>query len=133
MNFLLDTHILLWAASEPEKLSVKMQALITNADNQLFFSPANFWEISIKNHLGRPDFQVNSRQLWRQLLLNGYQELPIVSEHTIAIDSLPAIHKDPFDRLLLAQAKVEKFHLLTMDNIIIQYGDPVFNVDANSL
>lgn len=131
MNFLLDTHIILWAASEPEKLTAKIRSLITDADNQLFFSPANLWEISIKKNLGRQDFQVNARQLWRQLLLNGYQELPISSEHTIAIDSLPNLHKDPFDRILIAQAKVEKFHLLTADKIVIQYGSPVFSVDTN--
>jgi len=131
LNFLLDTQIILWAASEPEKLTAKMQSLITDADNQLFFSPANLWEISIKKNLGRQDFQVNARQLWRQLLLNGYQELPISSEHTIAIDSLPNLHKDPFDRILIAQAKVEKFHLLSADKIVIQYGSPVFSVDTN--
>ena len=131
MNFLLDTHIILWAASEPEKLTAKIRSLITDADNQLFFSPANLWEISIKKNLGRQDFQVNARQLWRQLLLNGYQELPISSEHTTAIDSLPNLHKDPFDRILIAQAKVEKFHLLTADKIVIQYGSPVFSVDTN--
>lgn len=128
MNFLLDTHIILWAAGEPEKLTTGMQALITDADNPLFFSPVNLWEISIKTNLGRRDFQVNARQLWRQLLLNGYQELPIASEHTLAIDSLPNIHKDPFDRLLLAQASVEKFHLLTVDKTVMQYGDPAFSV-----
>jgi PIN domain nuclease of toxin-antitoxin system len=129
VNLLLDTHILLWAAGEPEKLSPKNRALLTDNGNRLFFSSASIWEITIKRNLGRDDFQVEPRRLWRLLLLNGYQELAISSEHAVAVDSLPHLHKDPFDRILLAQAKVERLRLLSVDQALIQYGEPVIQVN----
>lgn len=79
----------------------------------------------IKNSLGRNDFQVDARLLRRGLLDNGYSELPINSEHAVAIDSLPAIHKDPFDRILISQAKVEGITLLTADSMVAQYPGPI--------
>ena len=106
-----------------------MRVLLMDSENRLFFSPANIWEIIIKNQLGRADFNVDPRQLWRRLLLNGYEELAITSEHTLAVDFLPPLHKDPFDRILLAQAKVEGFNLLTVDEKLIEYGDPVLQLN----
>lgn len=129
MNLLLDTHILLWAAGEPEKLSPKTRILLTANGNRLFFSSASIWEIAIKRNLGRGDFQADPRRLWRLLLLNGYQELAISSEHAVAVDALLNLHKDPFDRILLAQAKVERLQLLTVDQALIQYGEPVVQVN----
>jgi len=125
MKLLLDTHLLLWAAGEPDHLSKGALLLISDQDNELFFSAASLWEIAIKNSLGRNDFQVDARLLRRGLLDNGYNELPINSEHAVAIDSLPAIHKDPFDRILISQAKVEGITLLTADSMVAQYPGPI--------
>ncbi|MFC4521471.1 type II toxin-antitoxin system VapC family toxin [Cupriavidus pinatubonensis] len=125
MKLLLDTHLLLWAAGMPEKLSAAACALLEADDAELFFSAASLWEIAIKRGLGRADFQVDARLLRRGLLDNGYSELPIGSEHAVAIDSLPPIHKDPFDRLLVAQATVEGIILLTADSLVAQYPGPV--------
>jgi PIN domain nuclease of toxin-antitoxin system len=125
MKFLLDTHLLLWAAAEPRRLSKQARALIDNPDNDLLFSAASLWEVAIKRGLGREDFKVDARLLRRGLLDNGYGELPIISDHVVAIDSLPPIHKDPFDRILVAQATVEGVTLLTIDNIVSQYPGPI--------
>ena len=128
MKLLLDTHLLLWAAGEPGRLSAAARALIDDPDNELLFSAASLWEVAIKHGLGREDFQVDARLLRRGLLDNGYQELPIASEHAVAIDGLPTIHKDPFDRLLVAQAMVEGITLLTVDPLVAQYPGPVRQV-----
>jgi PIN domain nuclease of toxin-antitoxin system len=125
MKLLLDTHLLLWAAGEPRRLSRRARSLIDNPGNELFFSAASLWEVVIKRGLGRPDFKVDARVLRRGLLDNGYVELPIMSDHVVAIDSLPAIHKDPFDRVLVAQASVEGITLLTNDSVMSQYPGPI--------
>ena len=125
MKLLLDTHVLLWAAGEPKRLSTKARKLIDNPQNQLLFSAASLWEIAIKRGLNRQDFQADPRVLRRGLLDNGYEELPIFSAHVVAIDGLPTIHKDPFDRLLVAQATVEGFTLLTCDPTVAQYPGPI--------
>lgn len=121
MNLLLDTHILLWAAARPEKLSRKTLRLFDDPDNTLVFSAASLWEIVSKQSLGRDDFDVNARQLRRGLLDNGYNELLVTSTHALALDDLPPLHKDPFDRMLLAQSRVEGFTLLTADKQVLQY------------
>jgi PIN domain nuclease of toxin-antitoxin system len=91
----------------------------------LLFSPASLWEVAIKRGLGRDDFAVDPRLLRRGLLDNGYYELPITSEHAVAIDGLPAIHKNPFDRMLVAQATVEGIVLLTVDDVVARYPGPI--------
>jgi PIN domain nuclease of toxin-antitoxin system len=128
MKLLLDTHLLLWAVGEPDRLSPKAHDLIENPENELLFSAASLWEIAIKRGLGRDDFQVDTRLLRRGLLDNDYSELPIVSDHVVAIESLPPIHKDPFDRVLVAQATVEGITLLTTDTVVAQYPSPVQKV-----
>ncbi|MCS3472605.1 PIN domain nuclease of toxin-antitoxin system [Pseudomonas sp. JUb42] len=128
MKLLLDTHLLLWAASNPERLSSVARTLLDTPENELFFSAASLWEIAIKRGLGRADFKVDARVLRRGLLDNGYSELPIGSEHAVAIDNLPPIHKDPFDRILVAQATVEGIVLLTVDALVAQYPGPVQRV-----
>ena len=125
MKLLLDTHLLLWAAGRPERLPAAARKLIGDAENELFFSSASLWEIAIKCGLGRDDFQVNARLLRRGLLDNGYADLPITDAHAVAIDSLPPIHKDPFDRILIAQATVEGILLLTLDPLIAKYPGPI--------
>lgn len=128
MNLLLDTHILLWAAAEPERLSAEAKALVENVDNRLFFSAASIWEVVIKNGLNRPDFHVDPNILRRGLVENGYNELPIAAQHTLAVAHLPDIHKDPFDRILIAQAEFEGFLLLTVDDLVAQYPGPIRRV-----
>jgi PIN domain nuclease of toxin-antitoxin system len=125
VKLLLDTHVLLWAAGQPKRLSQKARSLITAKDNALIFSAASLWEIIIKSQLGREDFQVDARVLRRAMLDNGYGELPIASEHVVALDSLPLLHKDPFDRVLLAQAVVEGITLVTADERLARYPAPV--------
>lgn len=128
MKLLLDTHLLLWAAGQPDRLSDEARALIDAPENELFFSAASLWEVVIKRGLGREDFQADARLLRRGLLDNGYSELPIGSEHAVAIESLPPLHKDPFDRILVAQAQVEGITLLTVDPLVAQYPGPVRSV-----
>jgi PIN domain nuclease of toxin-antitoxin system len=125
MKLLLDTHVLLWAAWQPDRLPAAARTLLENPENELIFSSASLWEIAIKCGLGRSDFQLDSRLLRRGLLDNGYRELPISSQHVVAIDGLPPIHKDPFDRLLVAQSMVEGMILLTADPLVAQYPAPV--------
>jgi PIN domain nuclease of toxin-antitoxin system len=128
MKLLLDTHLLLWAAGSPDRLPAAARLLLEDSENELLFSAASLWEIVIKRTLGRSDFQVDARVLRRGLLDNGYQELAITSEHAVSIDSLPLIHKDPFDRILVAQATVEGIALLTADALVAQYPGPVRQV-----
>jgi PIN domain nuclease of toxin-antitoxin system len=125
LKLLLDTHLLLWAASQPEMLSTEARALMEDPQNFLQFSAASLWEIAIKNGLGRSDFKVDPRLLRRGLIDNGYGELAVTSAHAVAVDSLPPIHKDPFDRILVAQATVEGIVLLTSDAVVAQYPGPV--------
>ena len=125
MKLLLDTQMLIWAAAQPESLPSKARQLIENPDNELFFSPASLWEIAIKSGLNKADFNFDARILRRGLLDNGYKELPISSLHTVGVSDLPLIHKDPFDRLLLAQAKAEGILLLTSDETLSGYPAPV--------
>ena len=128
MKLLLDTHLLLRAAGSPGLLPAAARPLLEETQNELLFSAASLWEIAVKNALGRSDFQVDARVLRRGLLDNGYQELAITSEHAVSIVSLPPIHKDPFDRILVAQATVEGIVLLTMDAVVAQYPGPVRHV-----
>jgi len=128
MKFLLDTHLLLWAAGEPARLSKSARRLIAESANDLLFSAASFWEIALKRALGRHDFHADPRVLRRALLDNGYAELPIGSDHAIAIESLPPLHNDPFDRILVAQAIVEGITLLTVDPLVAQYSGPIRRV-----
>lgn len=128
MKLLLDTQILLWAAGQPERLSAAARRLLSDRRNELLFSAASLWEIAIKRRLGREDFRVEPRLLRRGLLDNGYVELPITSQHAVGIDALPALHKDPFDRLLLAQALSEGVTLVTADAQLARYPGQVRRV-----
>ncbi|AJW47683.1 MULTISPECIES: type II toxin-antitoxin system VapC family toxin [Ralstonia] len=128
MKLLLDTHLLLWAAGQPDKLSRDTLALIQDPTHELVFSAASLWEVAIKRGLGRQDFRVDPRLLRRGLLDNGYLELPITSEHTVMVDSLPPLHKDPFDRILVAQSLVEGILLVTADPIVAQYSGSIRKV-----
>lgn len=125
MRLLLDTHVLLWAAGQPRRLPAAARRLLGDARSELLFSAASLWEIAIKRGLGRRDFRVDPRLLRRGLLENGYVELAITGEHAIAVDDLPPIHKDPFDRMLVAQAMVESVTLLSTDPLLAKYPGPI--------
>jgi PIN domain nuclease of toxin-antitoxin system len=126
MRLLLDTHILLWSAAD--LLPPSALDYLQNEENELYFSPASIWEIVIKRGLNRSDFAVDPHLLSRGLLENGYQQLLISTQHTLYSGTLPMIHKDPFDRLLLAQAVSEGIALLTADDIMAKYPAPVILV-----
>ena len=126
MKLLLDTHMLLWAAAG--SLPEKAESLVLDAENTLYFSPASIWEIGIKRNLGRNDFRVDPEVLRRGLLDNQYNELCITSLHALAANDLPMLHKDPFDRMLLAQAKSEGMFLLTADAALREYPGPILYV-----
>ena len=128
MKLLLDTHIILWAAGQPEKLPETTRALLTTPENALFFSAASIWEIVIKRGLGREDFRVDPHRLRKMLITHGYTELPVTAGHALKVETLPLLHKDPFDRLLLAQARTEGMLLLTIDASILQYQESTLAV-----
>ena len=125
MKLLLDSHLLLWAAEGSKRLKPQARRLIANAGNEKFFSAASLWEMTIKLGLGRDDFQVDIAGLRRGLLGNSYRELPVRGDHAMFVASLPPIHEDPFDRMLIAQATLEGMTLLTADPIVAQYAGPV--------
>ena len=126
MNCLLDTHILLWAATD--QLSERAASYVLDEKNTLYFSAASIWEVVIKSGLGREDFDVNPSLLYQGLLNAGYVELDITPEHVLGVEKLPDIHKDPFDRILLAQAIEDHLTLLTADSTLSQYKGPIIHV-----
>jgi len=125
MKLLLDTHFLIWGAVEPERLSHAARALIEDLNNDLVFSAVSLWEIAIKTGLRRASFQIEVGLLRRSLFDNGYSEIVATGAHAVALASLPLIHKDPFDRMLVAQATVEGLTLVTGDPVVAKYPGPV--------
>ncbi|WP_420633947.1 type II toxin-antitoxin system VapC family toxin [Candidatus Palauibacter sp.] len=125
MTVLLDTHVLLWAAGTPDRLPPAARAMIEDPGTALLYSAASLWEIAIKSGQGRADFSVDPRILRHRLLAHGYTELPVTGAHAAAVDLLPPIHKDPFDRLLVAQAQLEGLALWTADEILGRYPGPI--------
>jgi PIN domain nuclease of toxin-antitoxin system len=109
----------------PARLSTAARVFISNPRNELLFSALSIWEVAIKSALERGSFRVDARLLLRGLIDSGYTELPITSQHAVMIDALPLLHKDPFDRLLLAQAISEGILLLTTDAQLARYPGPV--------
>jgi|ERR1035438_8597458 PIN domain nuclease of toxin-antitoxin system len=128
MRFLLDTQLALWMYFEQERLSAQARSILENRQNLLAFSTASLWEIAIKRGRGRKGFQFDPRVLRRAMLDDGYEELPVLGQHAVEVDALPPIHKDPFDRILIAQAMVEGITLLTADPVIAQYSGPIRKV-----
>ena len=128
MRLLLDTQILLWVSIVPTALSTEVTALIDDEENELVFSAASLWEVSVKYALDRPDFDVQPWALRTGLLANRYKELAITGDHAIAVARLPALPKDPFDRILVAQAVVEDLLLVTADAVLARYPGPVRRV-----
>jgi PIN domain nuclease of toxin-antitoxin system len=125
VRLLPDTHILLWTIAESRRLSAGARALIGEPDNELTFSSVSLWEVAIKAGRGRDDFRIDFSSLRRSLFDNGYAELPMTGAHAAALAGLPAIHRDPFDRMLVAQAIVEGLTLLTSDPMVAKYPGPI--------
>ncbi len=125
MKLLFDTHVLIWAAAAPERLPQQLIDLILDPGNVRHFSAASIWEVAIKAQLGRQDFRHDASVLRLGLLQNGYVELPITGRHAVAAGALPLVHRDPFDRMLLAQAAEDDMILVTMDATIAVYPGPI--------
>jgi PIN domain nuclease of toxin-antitoxin system len=128
MRLLIDTHLLLWAADEPERLPARAMALMGDGANTLIFSAVNIWEIVVKQALKRSDFVADPVALRRHFLESGYEELPVTSLHTLELGRLPLIHRDPFDRLLIAQAIAEGASLVSADGLVARYPGPILKV-----
>jgi len=133
MKILLDTCLLLWIAEDSINLSNKAREIISNENNILYFSVVSLWEIVIKNSLEREDFNVPSSMLRRGLLDNGYLELNVHANHVLIVEQLPKLHKDPFDRLLIAQAITEGFMFLTSDKRLANYHPMIKTRNLNTI
>lgn len=127
MKLLLDTHLLLWFFISPGRLSSGARQLVEDAENELFFSPVNFYEIAVKAMKGSPDFQVDANRLHSIAVERGLSELALTTAHSLQVLHLPLVHKDPFDRLLLAQAVADDAFLLTVDAMLLQYPSHVMD------
>jgi len=126
--YLLDTHVLLWAAQDSPSLGAQARAIIINPANDVLISVASIWEVVIKNGLGRTDFSVDPVRLRELAMRAGFGELPIRAPHVLEVGALPSLHSDPFDRILLAQARIENLALLTNDQMLLEYGSPARRV-----
>lgn len=124
-GFLIDTHLLLWAAGDPDRLPSRARAVLDDVTNEILFSAASIWEIAIKASLSRTDFLVEAGPFAAALLTHGYLELPVSSVHAARVQSLPPHHRDPFDRILIAQADIQQVTLLTHDEQLRSYQGPV--------
>lgn len=125
MSLLLDTHFLLWAAQGAEFLPDAVRGLIADPAQPIAFSVVSIWEVAIKNSLAKPDFHANPDRLRGGLLRIGFRELDITANHAVAVGRLPWLHRDPFDRMLIAQAIIEGTTLLTVDRQIGRYPGPI--------
>ena len=125
MRLLLDTHLLLWTLAEPDRLDDVTRSTLEDAGNEVIFSAASLWEIAIKAGLGRPNFVFDPQQILRAALDTGFTELPVHSDAAILVAKLPPYHRDPFDRLLIAQAMSEPMHLYTADPLLPPYSELV--------
>lgn len=123
MRLLLDTHVALWALSDDPRLSQRARALIADPANDVLVSAVSLWEIAIKHALGRGDMPISGDQALDWFRQAGYALLPIAPDHAAAVEHLPDHHRDPFDRLLVAQAIAEPLRLLTRDPLVLRYGD----------
>lgn len=125
MKYLLDTHYLIWIPAGDRRTPASLISLLSDSENEFLFSTASLWEIANKHAAGRTDFPFEARGIRTRLMNAGFEELPVLGEHALAVESLEAIHKDPFDRLLVAQAIVEGIVLLTADRTVAKYAGPV--------
>ena len=132
MRLLLDTHILLWALTEPGRLGVGLAEALGDAGNEVLFSPANIWEVAIKSRLRRDNFSFDARQIFAAAKASGFAELRIDGEAAVAAGRLPPHHRDPFDRILLAQAMTAPAIFCTIDAALAPYAAQITFFDENS-
>jgi PIN domain nuclease of toxin-antitoxin system len=125
VRLLVDTHLLLWAVASSSQLPRGARALMEDPANEVYYSAASIWEIAIKSALGRKDFRVDVPSLLAALQRMGFVELPVTGAHAARVAQLKNIHRDPFDRLLVAQSIVEPLTLLTNDALLARYGDGI--------
>ncbi len=126
MRVLLDTHILLWWLMDDRRLPQEAEQIIKDPNNAIFVSAASIWEVAIKASLG----QIEADPLAIQTAIepSGFAELPITGKHAAQVAKLPPHHRDPFDRMLVAQSLTEPMRLLTGDTLLAKYGDMVLAV-----
>jgi PIN domain nuclease of toxin-antitoxin system len=124
VNYLLDTHILLWTLVDPDKVPGPMRRLLEDRANRVWFSAVSIWEIAIKHSLGKDDFPVEPATIWKAARETGLEELAVTAEHAVGVDTLPCLHKDPFDRLLVVQARADGMKLLSLDPDVNAYFSP---------
>jgi PIN domain nuclease of toxin-antitoxin system len=125
MRLLLDTHVLLWAAAEPERLPPSFRERLESPESEVLFSAASIWELAIKMQIGRLSLAVAPEEIARTAAQRGFGELPVIAAHAAGVRNLPLHHRDPFDRVLIAQAIHEPARLLTVDRLLGQYSDLV--------
>jgi PIN domain nuclease of toxin-antitoxin system len=130
MRILLDTHILIWAVGYSDRLDAETTQALADTNNEILFSAASIWEIAIKYGLGRPDFAHEPREIARAATDIGFTELPVSSVVAATVVTLPLFHRDPFDRLLIAQAVSEPAMFYTADRRLAPYSDLVKQIDA---
>ncbi|GBD10754.1 Ribonuclease VapC22 [bacterium HR23] len=130
MRLLLDTHILLWALASPERLPGEVRRLLEDPKNEVLFSAASVWEVAIKAQVGRFSLPIPLEEVVEAALRSGFAELPVRSVHAAGVARLPFLHRDPFDRLLVAQALYEPARLLTADRALAGYSDLVWLISA---
>lgn len=121
MNYLLDTHILLWTLVDPDKVPGPMRRIVEDTGNRVWFSAASIWEIAIKHSLAKADFAVEPAVIWKAARETGLEELAVTAEHAVGVDALPWLHRDPFHRLLVAQARAVGMKLLSVDPRVNAY------------
>lgn len=125
MRILLDSHLLVWLVGASDRLPLAAREVIENPENEIFFSSASIWELSIKYSSGKIGLELPPRMLYRVLIESEFKELAVTALHALEVDSLQPIHKDPFDRILITQAMSEGMLLLTSDEAIAQYNGPI--------
>jgi PIN domain nuclease of toxin-antitoxin system len=129
MIYLVDTHVLIWLAVDSPRLSEAARALLTDPDNNIFFSAISIFEIATKDRLSKRGFDVESSAIRRMMIENDFAELAVTGLHAAHVATLPLVHRDPFDRLLVAQATIEGYTLVTADEKVVQYpGCPILKI-----
>lgn len=128
MIYLVDTHVLIWIAVDSPRLSVAARNLLTDPDNQVFFSAISIFEIAVKERLSKQGFEVEASAIRRMMIENDFVELVVTGMHAAHVATLPLIHRDPFDRLLVAQSMFEGFTLMTADERIAKYAGPILKI-----
>ena len=128
MRLLLDTQIMLWALTASTRLGAAARGLIVDPANDIYVSTASIWEIAIKHALGRGDMPVSGERAAQLCAAAGYRELPVAWPHAVVVETLPPLHADPFDRILVAQAVAESIRLLSRDAAVAGYGAMVLAV-----